>query len=125
MNAGERQTLNRKNYERRRDGWKRRLLLAYRRATRYGEHRIPPGVRSVLGILLVLGGLLGFLPVLGFWMIPLGIGLLALDLPPLRRWIDRWLTRVRASKRRTPLSGENERRTRMRKKESDHKTSAS
>ena len=38
-----------------------------------------------LGILLVLGGLLGFLPVLGFWMVPLGLVLLALDVALLRR----------------------------------------
>lgn len=41
--------------------------------------RIPSGVR------LVLFGLVGFLPVLGFWMIPLGALLLAQDVPFLRR----------------------------------------
>ena len=38
-----------------------------------------------LGIVLILGGLLGFLPVLGFWMVPLGLLLLALDVVLLRR----------------------------------------
>jgi hypothetical protein len=42
-------------------------------------------MRLPLGILLVLGGLLGFLPVLGVWMLPLGLLLLALDVAPLRR----------------------------------------
>ena len=42
-------------------------------------------VRVPLGILLVAGGLLGFLPVLGFWMVPLGLLLLALDVALLRR----------------------------------------
>ena len=42
-------------------------------------------VRVPLGVLLVLGGLLGFLPVLGFWMAPLGLVLLALDVALLRR----------------------------------------
>jgi hypothetical protein len=42
-------------------------------------------VRVPLGVLLVTGGLLGFLPVLGFWMVPLGLLLLALDVAPLRR----------------------------------------
>ena len=37
-------------------------------------------LRVPLGILLVLGGLVGFLPVLGFWMVPL-----ALDVALLRR----------------------------------------
>lgn len=34
-------------------------------------------LRWVLGILLIVGGVFGFLPVLGFWMIPLGILFLA------------------------------------------------
>jgi len=37
-------------------------------------------VRIPLGILLVLGGIFSFLPVLGIWMLPLGLLLLALDL---------------------------------------------
>lgn len=43
-------------------------------------------LRLVLGVALVLGGLLGFLPVLGFWMIPLGLAVLSYDWPPARRW---------------------------------------
>lgn len=46
--------------------------------------------------LLIFGGFLGFLPILGFWMVPLGLVLLAVDLPalqpPLARllsWIER------------------------------------
>ena len=37
-------------------------------------------MRIPLGILLVLGGIFSFLPVLGIWMLPLGLLLLALDL---------------------------------------------
>jgi hypothetical protein len=33
---------------------------------------------------LTAGGMVGFLPILGFWMVPLGLALLALDLPFLR-----------------------------------------
>jgi hypothetical protein len=43
-------------------------------------------LRIGLGILLVAFGLLGFLPVLGFWMIPLGLLVLSVDLPVVRRW---------------------------------------
>jgi hypothetical protein len=43
-------------------------------------------LRIGLGILLVAFGLLGFLPVLGFWMIPLGLLVLSVDLPIVRRW---------------------------------------
>jgi hypothetical protein len=52
---------------------------------------VPPGLRLVLGLLLIVGGLFGFLPVLGFWMIPLGIAVAALYVKPLwRAWRDRW-----------------------------------
>jgi hypothetical protein len=43
-------------------------------------------VRIGIGILLVAFGLLGFLPMLGFWMIPLGLLVLSVDLPIVRRW---------------------------------------
>ncbi len=43
-------------------------------------------IRIGLGILLIAGGLVGFLPVLGFWMIPLGLLVLSIDLPIVRRW---------------------------------------
>jgi hypothetical protein len=42
-------------------------------------------LRKSVGVLLVLGGLFGFLPVLGFWMVPLGLALLAVDWPLARR----------------------------------------
>jgi hypothetical protein len=42
-------------------------------------------IRLGLGILLVAGGLLGFLPVVGFWMIPLGLLVLSVDIPAVRR----------------------------------------
>jgi len=43
-------------------------------------------IRLGLGILLVAGGLVGFLPVVGFWMIPLGLLVLSVDVPMVRRW---------------------------------------
>lgn len=42
-------------------------------------------VRLPLGLALIAGGFLGFLPVLGFWMLPLGLLLLAQDIPFLKR----------------------------------------
>src|SRR5690625_6595760 len=41
-------------------------------------------LRLPLGVVLVVGGTLGFLPILGFWMVPLGLLLLAVDVPALR-----------------------------------------
>lgn len=42
--------------------------------------------------LLIAGGFLSILPILGLWMLPLGLVLLAEDIPPLRRGTDRSLT---------------------------------
>ncbi len=41
-------------------------------------------VRLVIAILLILGGIVSFLPVLGFWMLPLGLLLIAQDVPLLQ-----------------------------------------
>lgn len=49
------------------------------------HRRVPPGLRTLLGLILIAGGLLGFLPILGFWMIPLGIAVIGLDVAPLVR----------------------------------------
>lgn len=68
-------------------------------------------IRFPAAVLLIAGGLLGFLPVLGFWMLPLGLLLLAVDLPVLRgplsaliirarRWTGRWKQRWRAWRRK-------------------------
>jgi hypothetical protein len=57
---------------------------------RLGKYRLPlPGswiVRVLIGLVLILGGFLGFLPILGFWMVPLGLMVLSIDLPFARRW---------------------------------------
>ena len=49
-------------------------------------------IRVPLGLALILGGLVGFLPILGFWMVPLGFIVLARDIPfvrpPLIRLLD-------------------------------------
>jgi hypothetical protein len=48
-------------------------------------------VRVPLGLLLIAVGVLGFLPVVGFWMIPLGALMLAQDVPFLRRPVHKFL----------------------------------
>ncbi len=58
---------------------------------------MPSLVRIALGVLLILGGLLGILPILGFWMIPLGLLVLSLDF----RWARRnYLTLIMWLRRR-------------------------
>jgi uncharacterized protein YjeT (DUF2065 family) len=42
-------------------------------------------LRLTAGVALVIGGILGILPVLGFWMLPLGLLLLSVDVPWVRR----------------------------------------
>jgi hypothetical protein len=44
-----------------------------------------PWVRRGLGLALVAGGLLAFLPVLGIWMLPLGLVVLSDEVHQLRR----------------------------------------
>jgi len=44
--------------------------------------------RFAVSILLMLGGLLAFLPILGFWMLPVGLLLIIEDVPALRRTLD-------------------------------------
>ena len=61
-------------------------------------------VRIPLAILLVAGGVFSFLPILGLWMLPLGLLLIAQDVPFLQKplaemlgWIERkWIERQRA-----------------------------
>ena len=54
-----------------------------------GKLRIPmPRSRAGrigLGSALMVGGTLGFLPILGFWMVPLGFLILSNDIPFVRR----------------------------------------
>ncbi len=70
--------------------WRAAARHGLHRAVLWGE-RVPRGLRSLCGLPLVIGGLLGFLPIVGFWMLPLGLGLIALDVPALRRRLERWL----------------------------------
>ncbi|WFP60426.1 hypothetical protein [Mesorhizobium sp. WSM4904] len=43
------------------------------------------GLRIAIGVLLTVGGILGFLPILGFWMIPLGLLVLSYEFTLVRR----------------------------------------
>lgn len=66
--------------------------------------QMPRILRVIAGVLLVLGGILGFLPILGFWMIPLGLMVLSYDLPAVRRWrrrLDVWWGRRRQNNNNT------------------------
>jgi len=67
--------------------WRAKLRPLYRYAL-----KLPPVVRSLAGLVLIVAGVLGIvLPILGFWMAPLGLMFIALDVPPWRRRVARWL----------------------------------
>jgi hypothetical protein len=53
-------------------------------------------IRLPLGLLFIVGGFFSFLPLLGFWMLPLGILLIAVDVPPVRRWVIRTWPKIEA-----------------------------
>ncbi len=77
---------------------KRRLIASSYKFLKRGERHLPPVLRGLMGLVLIMAGLLGFLPILGFWMIPLGVALLATDVPMLRLW---FIKRLNHSRRRT------------------------
>ncbi|MCP3055661.1 hypothetical protein [Aurantimonas marianensis] len=75
------------------------------RISLFGRELPLPASRSwriALGSALVGGGILGFLPILGFWMIPLGLLVLSVDLIFVRRWRRR--TTVKWGRSRSPRS---------------------
>ena len=80
--------------------------MAKKHRVRVGRWHLPlPGsaiLRILIGCMLILGGCLGFLPVLGFWMIPAGLVVLSVDLAVarrLRRRVEVWWGRRRESRR--------------------------
>lgn len=77
-----------------------------RQAFRHLENEVPGKVARVLrslrhpdskwvriptGILLVLGGIFSILPFLGLWMLPLGLLLIAYDIPMLQKPVGNFM----------------------------------
>lgn len=63
-------------------------------------------VRICAAIVLIIGGIFSILPVLGLWMLPLGLALLAEDIPGLKgplertaRWCGRTWRKLRGRPR--------------------------
>ena len=69
-------------------------------------------LRLPLAVLFIIGGIFSFLPVLGVWMLPLGILLIAVDVALVRRWVvktwpwveSRWRLRSRRRRIRRPFA---------------------
>lgn len=89
------------------DRLEKALPASVRRPIRWLREPSARWLRIPIGVLLILGGIFSILPLLGLWMLPLGLLLLAQDIPFLRRptrralvWAEkRWL-RWRESRRR-------------------------
>ena len=75
---------------------KRNIALTSLNALTWAKEKVPYGIRTLLGILLMIGGVLGFLPILGFWMFPLGMAFIALDLPFTRKRIEDFIAKLQA-----------------------------
>jgi hypothetical protein len=70
-------------------------------------------VRALVAIALVVGGVFSFLPILGLWMLPLGLLLIAQDVPLLQkpllsalRWIDSRWERLRRALGKKPRAAQ-------------------
>jgi hypothetical protein len=79
----------RKPHVKREDDWRlERLIDRLPWRIRSGVRRVrQPSCRWLripTGLLLTCGGILGFLPLVGFWMLPIGLALLADDVSLLR-----------------------------------------
>jgi hypothetical protein len=63
-------------------------------SVRIGSYRLPLPrsrlLRISIGGVLIVFGVFGFLPVLGFWMVPVGLLILSVDVPRVRRWRRRF-----------------------------------
>jgi len=76
--------------------WRIRQLTAHlpsgvRRSVNWLRRPSSRWARLPAGVGFCIGGVFAILPVLGVWMIPVGLTLLAEDIPPLRRASDRTL----------------------------------
>lgn len=68
--------------------------MTKKHSVRLGKYHVPLPASRILriffGVVLILGGFLGFLPVLGFWMVPLGLLVLSIDIAIARHWRRRF-----------------------------------
>ncbi|UEM23831.1 hypothetical protein JL100_014160 [Skermanella mucosa] len=80
--------------DRRFERLERQLPASAARVLRWLRDPQATWVRIPVGLLLVIGGLLSFLPILGIWMLPLGLLLLAQDIPVLKRPTSRAMIRL-------------------------------
>lgn len=102
MEHGQAATVTAGDWDERVDRASRKLPERVRRMVQWLREPARFPVRLLAAILLILGGIFSILPVLGLWMLPLGLALLAQDVPALKvpmeksaRWIERTWRRWR------------------------------
>lgn len=96
------------DWDRRVDALSAKLPDRLRRALDWLREPSRFWIRLVAAVLFMLGGVFAILPVLGLWMLPVGLALLSQDVPALKiplehsaRWIERtWARLVHAWRRR-------------------------
>jgi hypothetical protein len=101
--APEKSADERKSYPPGAPAWKAFLIDALRQANYWANRRMGPGVRSVAGLLFIVGGVFGFLPILGFWMIPVGLFFIAMEVQALRKPLRTWINGHKLALRRVGL----------------------
>ena len=80
-----------RHHRRRLDGLIARLPGRFRAAALWLLRPESRWARIPVGALLIVGGFLAILPVFALWMLPLGVVLIAEDVPVLRRGVARAL----------------------------------
>jgi hypothetical protein len=73
--------------------WPARMLKKVR-SPAADRYRVPAAIA------LTVGGVFGFMPILGFWMTPLGLGVLAIEVPVMRPPLARLLARINGKPKR-------------------------
>ena len=74
----------------------RKIASLTYRTLRWSDEHLPFGIRSAVGVVVMVGGFFGWAPILGVWMIPLGAAIIGLDIPPARRKIHAWMLSLKA-----------------------------
>jgi hypothetical protein len=90
----------------------RRVPVSISRFIRWLRQPSSFAVRLIVALLLIVGGIFSFLPVLGLWMLPLGLLLIAQDVPFLQKpivaalvWIEAKWNSLRTKWKSSSKSG--------------------
>jgi hypothetical protein len=85
----------------------RRVPMRVSRFIRWLRKPSSFAVRLLVALLLILGGFFSFLPILGLWMLPLGLLFIAQDVPILQKPLVRALAWVEANWERLKVKWRN------------------